>query len=149
MKILCQRNPKWSTIKMGSSKLTLGKFGCTTTCISMLSDYFGCYRSPEELAHNANNYTKSGLVIWQNIIFNKMSVGWREYKRDDKKIQEYLKDPNKAVILQVDNGSHWIVALRPTILGKDYVCADPWTGKKCLAIKDYHNITGATYFHRI
>jgi len=78
-----------------------------------------------------------------------MSVGWREYKRDDKKIQEYLKDPNKAVILQVDNGSHWIVALRPTILGKDYVCADPWTGKKCLAIKDYHNITGATYFHRI
>ena len=134
---------------MGSSKLTLGKLGCTTTCISMLSDYFGCYRSPEELAHNANNYTKSGLVIWQNIIFNKMSIGWREYKRDDKKIQEYLKDPNKAVILQVDNGAHWVVALRKTLFGNSYIVADPWDGTKCDVIKKYHNITGAAYFHRI
>ncbi len=66
MRYLSQRNLLWASEHLGSSSLTMGRFGCTTTCLSMLSDYFRGYISPIQIAHNANNYTKDGLVVWGN-----------------------------------------------------------------------------------
>lgn len=146
MKILSQRDLAWSSKFLGSSKLTVGRYGCTTTCVSMLSDYFGCYKSPLELAGNAKNYTKDGLILWTNLTFAKMKFTLRANGRDDGMIQEALKNPNKAVMLQVNNGAHWVVALRKTLFGKSYIVADPWSGDRCDVIKRYHNITGMAFF---
>lgn len=112
----------------------------------MLSDYFQCYKSPSELAHNVNNYTKDGLIIWKNLKFDKMKFASRDYGRNDRMIQQAIKDPNRAVILQVDNGAHWVTALRKTYVGNSYIVADPWSGDKCDVIKRYKNITGAAFF---
>jgi len=109
----------------------------------MILDYFKQYRSPLELASNANNYTSDGLVLWKNI--TSLFV-WRDYIENNAKISQYLKDKDKAVILQVNNKQHWIVALRKSLIGNDYLCLDPWDGKKCWVKKKYHNITGAAYF---
>jgi hypothetical protein len=146
MQILSQRDPKWAGDKLGASSLTLGRWGCTTTCISMLSDYFKCFKSPLEIAHNVSNYTPDGLILWQNLRFDKMCFVRREYVRNDQAIQEALKNPNKSVILQVNNKAHWVVALRKSFGGNDYLVADPWDGTKCWVIEKYHNITGAAYF---
>lgn len=150
MVYLSQRDPRWSSVRLGASQLTVGRYGCTTTCISMLSDYFGGFVRPDEIAKRAENYTKDGLVLWTKLELRKMRFEWREYQRNDAKIREALKDPNRAVILQVDDGAHWVVALRRTMLGlgNDYVCLDPWTGKKCDVLKTYRNITGAAFFNR-
>lgn len=148
MKYLSQRNPAWAANFLGASKLTVGRFGCTTTCISMLSDFFDCYMSPAEIAADKKRYTKAGLVLWEFMTFKNMAFKVRTYGRDDKAIQAALKDPNMGVALQVNNGAHWILALRKTIIGNDYVCLDPWDGAKCNAIGKYHNITGAAYFVR-
>lgn len=149
MKFLSQRDPRWAEKKLGASSLTIGRYGCTTTCCSMLSDYFGCYTSPDQIAAHKDWYTPEGLVLWIRFKFEKMKFTWRDYKRDDAKIKEALKDPNQAVILQVDNGSHWVVALSATWFGNSYMIADPWDGTKCDVIKRYKNITGAAFFQRI
>lgn len=149
MKYLSQRDPAWAGHKLGASNLTLGRWGCTTTAISMLSDYFNCFRSPLEIASNANNYTKDGLIIWKNLNFDKMKFEWREYGRNDAKIKAALLNPNEAVILQVNDMAHWIVAYSSRwVKSGDYVIIDPWTGRKCTLLKNYHNITGAAYFSR-
>ena len=148
MKILSQRDPAWAADKLGASTLTIGRFGCTTTCISMLSDYFGCYKSPLEIAHNASNYTPDGLVVWSRLMFARMQFVRRDRTFDAAAIADSIKDPNKAVMLEVNNGQHWVVAIRKTLFGNDYFVADPWTGKKVGAKAAYHNITGAAYFKR-
>lgn len=147
---LSQRDPRWGSIKLGASNIDLYHYGCTTTCISMLSDYFKCRSLPDSIARIKENYTADGLILWRNLRFAGMKFDWRGYGRDDKKIQEYLKDPNKAVILQVNDGKHWVVAIRRTFLGlgSGYICVDPWTGKQCDVLKVYKNITGAAYFSK-
>ena len=72
----------------------------------------------------------------------------RLYTRDDAVIQAALKDPNSFVLLQVDNGQHWVLALSKTWFGNDYNVADPWLGKKVTACSMYHNITGCAVFYR-
>ena len=148
MRLLSQRNPLWADKLLGASKLTIGRFGCTTTCISMLSEYFGKPVSPLQLASNANNYTIDGLIIWKNLHIPGMKFVERIYTRDDAKIREALKNPLKAVILEVNNKSHWVVGIKPALIGASYIVADPWDATKCDVIKRYHNITGAAIFAR-
>lgn len=146
MSYFSQRDARWVKDKIGESSLTVGRWGCCLTSISMLSTYFGCLRLPSELAHDVHNYTKDGLIIWKNLTFPKMNFVSRGYSRDDEKIREYLKDPSKAVILEVNNHSHWVVAVSPTWTGNDYNIVDPWDGKKKTLKASYKNITGAAYF---
>lgn len=146
MKILSQRDPAWAADKLGASTLTIGRFGCTTTCVSMLSDYFGCFKSPPEIAHNVSNYTPDGLIVWSRLTFARMQFVRRDYAEDKLAILDAIKDQNKAVMLQVNNGAHWVVALKRSLFGNDWIVADPWTGKKCGAKAAYHNVTGAAYF---
>lgn len=114
----------------------------------MASDYFGCYKSPADIAAVKKNYTKDGLILWQNLKFAHMKFAGRYYGESSTIIDEALKSPNKAVILQVDNGAHWVIALRKTLFGNDYVILDPWDGKKKDAKKAYKNITGFSVFVR-
>lgn len=135
-------------LKVGTSPLTVGRWGCTITCISMLSDYFGSYKSPAELAQNANLFTSDGLVIWNRLDFQNMKFVTRMYGDNEASIKESLRDPNKAVLLQVDNGQHWILPTRETYVANDYLAVDPWTAKFCAAKGDYRNVTGSAHFMR-
>ncbi len=147
MKYLSQRDPRWANKKLGASSLTLGRFGCTTTSLSMLTDYFGKYWSPPEIAGTKAFYTTSGLVQWEKLKLPMKFVS-RIRTRNDSAIQASIKDPDKAVLLNVNNGAHWVVALRKAVIGDDYLVVDPWTGTTCWAIKTYHSIDGSAHFNR-
>lgn len=148
MQYLSQNDKRWSHLKLGKSSLTMGGWGCTTTCISMLSDYFKCYVSPDLIAGNPTNYTPGGLIIWNALNFTKMRFKWRSYGRNDDLIKACLKDPNRSIMLEVNHGQHWVVAISKNLIGNDYTVLDPWTGKKCNVLATYHNITGAAEFVR-
>jgi len=148
MQSFCQRDPRWNDLKLGESCLTLGRFGCTTTAIADLSTYFGDNFTPELVAKTVT-YTKDGLIIWQSCVFPHFQFSSREYGRNDKQLKNALYDPNQAVILQVNKGSHWVV-LVGTLIGRFgyYTIADPWFGDRT-SIKRYNDdITGAAYFTR-
>lgn len=156
MQYLSQRDLRWASTKLGNSTLTVGRYGCTTVCISMLSDYFGSPMTPNQIANSKTWYTNDGLILWNMLSFKKMKVERlangnvkRLFGRDDAEIKKSLDDPNKGVILQVNDGAHWILPIRKTWFTNDYHCVDPWTGKTCTAIGDYKNITGSAHFMRI
>lgn len=148
-RLLSQRDPRWSSQRIGASNLTVGRFGCCLTSISMLSFYFNCFKSPLEIASNANNFTTEGLVNWNKLKFDNMKFAARIRGTPlASTIRDALKAPNKAIMLEVSNGSHWVVAVKYNWLGRLIVC-DPWDGKLCDVLKVYSNITGAALFQRI
>lgn len=149
MKILSQRDPIWSEKKLGSSNLTIGKFGCTTACLSMLTDYFGSYMRPDAIAAQKTWYTDknykygAGLVLWSKMKLP-MKFVKRTYGRDDVEFGKALKDPKTAVMFEVQ-GKHWVLALSKNILG-GYRIADPWFGDKSTTSRYKDQITGAAFF---
>lgn len=147
---LSQRDPRWANAHLGASNLLVGAYGCTTTVLSMFSDYFGCYLSPGEIAAHNSWYTPSGLVMWTKLAFAKMAFTWRQYGENDAEIDAALADPDRAVGLQVNGGKHWIAATKKVMRGNihDYIAADPWTGRDCYAKLTYKNITGSFFVKR-
>jgi len=141
----CQRDERWSNLLIPNSKVTIGRFGCTITSIADLSTYFGDNLTPDRVA-GLCRFTSEGLILWQSCKFNKFEFVRREYVRNDANIKAALMDPNKAVILEVGNKSHWVCAI--STFANDYRIADPWLGDKVLCLKRYPNITGAAYFKR-
>ncbi len=124
----------------------MGRFGCTTTCIADLSTYFGDNLTPDQVRAKIK-YTVNGLVIWQSCNFKNFKFWFREYGRHDQNIKNALADPDIAVILQVDNGAHWVVCTGMDILGR-FKIADPFFGDRSTVARYKNSITGAAYFKR-
>ena len=145
---LSQRSPLWTNVKMGKSNLTIGEYGCTTTCISMLSDYFKCFVSPKDLAQGIQGYDANGLVIWEKLkLPMKFEKRLHEYNPDEIAIS--LKDPKKAVILefQLPGTKHWCVALSKVPLAANtYFIADPWTGSRKTSLAYKNAIVGSAHY---
>lgn len=142
MKILSQRDRQWSTKKIGDTKLSIGRWGCLITSISMLSSYFKPYNSPEWFAENCK-FTKDGLLYWSSCKFANFRFVNRVYHRSDRFIKQSLKHPNTAVVLELDY-SHWVVAIGRSWLG-GYRIADPFYGNKSTT-RRYGRITGSAHF---
>lgn len=126
---LSQRDPQWSSKKLGISPHTVGQYGCTTTAISAFSHWYGCYKDPGVLARSLS-YTKTGLLIWSsiaNVLCCKFK--WRFYSFDKKMIDTALKSKDEVVLLNVDRGYHWVSALYPIPFTNKYYVMNPWTGK--------------------
>ncbi len=130
MKYLSQRDGKWSKVLLGPSTCTVYQFGCTTTCISMFSDWYKEYKDPGVLARSLT-YTKDGLLIWQSIgkVFKTFTFKWRFYSHSKALIVGGLASKNDTVLLNVDRGKHWVAALYH-IPFFGYMCVDPWIGAK-------------------
>lgn len=144
IKSFSQRDFRWSEKTIGQSGQTIGRIGCTVTSISMLSTFYGDNFFPNEIVDKCL-FTPQGLIIWASCIFPHFKFEWREYNRNEKNIRDALKHPDRSVILQVANKSHWVVAIRST---KPLGIADPWLGDKTTMARYKDNITGAAYFIR-
>lgn len=144
-----QRNIKWSLDYLGASKLMVGRFGCTTTAIAMGLTNMGAPITPAQIAAHKDWYTPDGLILWNSLeLPGGFKFKKRIYSRVDKVIQDALKDPNSFVILEVNYGQHWVLALSKSWFGNSYKVADPWKGDTCDVLSRYHNITGCAVFSR-
>lgn len=146
MQSFSQRDPRWANNKLGNSALTIGRYGCTTTCIADLSTYYGDNFDPA-LAAKKIQYIQ-GLVIWGSCVFTNFQFWFRQQGRHDQDIKNALADPNLSVILNVANGSHWVVATGYDPRKNLYTIADPWLGDKADMSRYGNNITGAAFFKR-
>lgn len=130
---------------MPPSKLTLGRWGCLATSICMLSDYYKCFMLPSVAVGTAIRFTQDGLVIWTLLNFPCFKFVWRGYRYDQKAIEPALRHPDTSVVLQVNNGTHWVCGVRN--LGfKRYLVYDPWGGKR--RIVSSKEISGYATFTR-
>jgi len=146
MKILNQYDPRWATVKIGASNLTLAAKGCTITCCSMLSDYFFCFLTPAQIAGHKDWFTKDGLILWSKLKFNNMVFVKREYTYVPAEINAAIIEPKRAVILAINRDAHWVAATGILPLGY-YRIADPYGGKRSVIHKS--KISGFALFHSL
>ncbi len=141
--LLSQRDPRWAKVKLGKSKLTVGSDGCLETSLCMLSTYFNVPVMPDTVALRPECFDKDGYYQWNYpgfpFVLEKSIKG-----RNDVEIMKSLKDPKRAVVLQVDNGAHFVLALKKNLFGS-YKVADPWFGDTCDAVSRWKNITGSRH----
>jgi ABC-type bacteriocin/lantibiotic exporter with double-glycine peptidase domain len=134
MKIISQRATLWQKETIGKTQLTIGRFGCTITCLSMLSSVYGPYITPPVLAKKLN-FTKDGRILWPSI--DKVlgyKFKWRGYGKP--------KDSKVPLLLEVDH-AHWVVGKEKK--GDVYVIHDPWDGVETTSSR-YAKITGYAEF---
>ena len=168
IKYLSQRDPAWSSILLNGSDLTIGNFGCAITCISMLSDYYGCKVTPDKIATNPKAVTV-GNVSWIGLDFPTFSFRYADGNVmntdqsiiDNECLKSYLSDGNngdRSAIIQITVNSpksnssytHFLVGLWMLPDTNDIMVIDPWDGKsKPLFLSyPYAKITEVCYFTR-
>jgi hypothetical protein len=138
MELIKQGDIRWGKITMGGSGVSLAYAGCVTSCVSMASSYFKCFKNPGVLAKELS-YTPTGLLFWKSI--NKVlcfKFLWRGYKDEQKVIDEALRNPKKACLLNVMSGLHWVLGIYRIPFTSKYWVADPIDGKR----KFYSGVVG-------
>jgi len=143
MIIVSQKDSRWKWDLIGKSYLSIGGWGCLITSLSMLSDWYGEWKTPKWMAKNLN-FTTGGCLYWTSLN-GKMPFNfvYRYYKRDDSKIKSILYSKDNACVLEVPYGKykHW-VALIGFDSKKGYKIADPIDGKIRYLFDKYSAITG-------
>ncbi len=140
-----QNDSRWSKLYIGSSSYTFGRAGCTLTCICDLASYWNLIITPADILKYVS-VTSGGLVIWSTCNFDNFKFSRRVYVRNDREILKALRDPDRAVILQVNKGKHWVVASGWDSTTGLFKIADPWLGDRATMARYGNDITGCAYF---
>ena len=140
-----QLDPKWRGLTLGRTWATMARYGCATFALSMMSERFGCYRSPEDIAKNPRHYNTRALILWKNVAFDKMVFEKRLRKRNYPAIDASLA-PGRGVLVEV-NWAHWLLVLEKD--GNDYIAIDPLGGQTVHVIEKYGRITGSVHYTAI
>lgn len=168
IKYLSQQDPRWRDIKIGNSQYTVGNYGCALTCISMVSDYFGCFQDPGQLAVNPK-VAPDGSVNWTTLDFPNFSFRYADgnlfsskFSPDNEMLKSYLdnngKGGDRACIIQLvitpyKNGTpftHFLLGLWALPETNDIMVIDPWDGKSKPLLLSYPSgrINEVCYFQR-
>ncbi|MDQ3098901.1 MAG: C39 family peptidase [bacterium] len=135
-----QNDERWKYTSLGTSKTTLGNYGCLITCISSLLTYFGISTQPDkynEWLIKNNGYKDGNLYYWSSIgrySANRVALYARHDVKGLNSSHRELIDQEIAngrpVVMQVDfypttdyPDMHWVVYLG------DGLAMDPWNGK--------------------
>jgi hypothetical protein len=124
MEILSQRDNRWKSVKLGFSDKTIGGYGCTITCLAMLSGL-----NPDEVNErmkSVNGFANKNLVIWKKIdeAIPWLKFEWRGWEYDNEKVKA-----NVPCLVEVDGKrigakKHWVL-----YIGNKQML-DPWYGNQ-------------------
>jgi len=100
-----QKDSRWANVTLGSSKSTVGKAGCVTTCIAMAESFlYGYSVTPKTLAKKLN-YSSSGDLYWPE--------SYKAYNKNDYlyKIYNELKNGRPVLVgaKTYSGGQHWVL----------------------------------------
>lgn len=131
-----QNDPRWADRVIGSGPYLMGGRegkGCTTSCISDASSYFGEEVDPRVLVRSLRYTDKThplgpGLILWPSIgeFFKTFKFEWRFRGYDRNRIEQGLKDPKRCVLLNVSGGAHWVFLLSRNIPLLGHRTSDPY-----------------------
>jgi len=134
-----QNDPRWAKDQMGTSGLQIGNtgsgsnfivgYGCAETCAAMVLKYWGVNVNPGTLntwLNNNNGYSSgSANIVWSKpISFNPCNLSCYPISRGTDNwtlLDSYLTQG--PVIVEVDNGTHWVVVTQK--IGSTHYINDP------------------------
>ena len=118
-----QTDSRWSSVILGSSGKTLGRIGCTTTCLAMTESYRrGITITPATMAKSLT-YSSTGSLYWPSNYTTTTSVSFDAIKN--------ILNQGKPVILGLRTASystHWVVVTGYS--GNTYYVNDPGSSSR-------------------
>lgn len=136
-----QKDPKWANIKLGTSNVTIGGYGCLISSVSSVLTYWGKDINPAQLNDGLNKvggYQDGNLLKFNAIekLYPDIKMDWNNYLKSGitKERIDAILATNHPVIVQVDYNpattvmdQHWVVIIGKS--AKGYTIMDPITGK--------------------
>jgi hypothetical protein len=134
---LYQNDEKWQNVKLGNSSITIGKWGCLLTSVTMMLNGIGHKETPETVNEKMRRVGgfDGPLFIPSYLPYIWANCGWRDMQ-DCKNYPAPIADidaalqQGKPVILQVDWSKETDVQTHFVLVkekkGNDYVIYDPF-----------------------
>lgn len=139
---LSQRDPRWKDKKLGFSNLTIGNYGCTITCLTMLLNHVeGKNYQVDEVNdklktlgnyHQTNNPKgafSGAYLVWANVqrVYPSLKFVKRVFNYNNVEVAWWVYVMKMPVMVEVNASSigaprHWVL-----FIGNRQAC-DPWTG---------------------
>ena len=132
-----QRDEKWKNISLGDSGVTIGKSGCTVSCLAASEQFLKKKTiTPKTIAQTAD-FTSDGCIYWLD--------GYVPYKHTDmqknlQKIYELLQQGKPVLYggFTPSHKQHWVLVIGYTENGeklsaKDFIIMDPMNRHETLA----------------
>lgn len=147
-----QRDPRWSSDRMGSSYITLGQEGCLVTCVASVMEYLDIDTNPKHynrLLTENNGYQYPNKMYWlmPEVLWTG-KVKRLEYKTfygtGWESAAQAIIDDGRPALAQVDfvpggvMNQHWVV-----LIGKIngvWWCYDPWYGSTAALNARYNGV---------
>lgn len=139
-----QRDPRWSGIRLGTGKATIGQQGCLVTAVSAVCKFYGKDTDPARLNSDllrVDGYANSNLYNWWSLpkIYPDIRLHtWIECDNKPAPLDRINAElaARRPPIVWVDFypstpaiEMHWVVIIGHTEGKNDYLIMDPWTGK--------------------
>lgn len=141
-----QTDSRWSNTLVGSSGQTIGRIGCTTTCLAMTESYrTGTTIYPNQMAQRLS-YSSSGSLYWPSTYITSTSAGYLNtiYTQLQRGVPVIIGAKNSS------GGAHWVVVtgyIGGSILkASDFTVNDPGTTSRTNL---QHLFNEYPNFHRI
>jgi hypothetical protein len=149
--LFAQRDPHWSTVRLGASSYTMGSAGCAVTACTMVASVVKPDITPLDLVNylnGAGGFTSAGELYWHKVAqfvdglrFVNYHL-WRNTAADLVLLKRALaKNPQ---VVQVDFrpatsalNSHFVTVISLTEDEKDLNILDPWTAQVGTLLKMY------------
>lgn len=128
MKIYSQRDPRWKDVILGKSNTTIGDYGCTITCLAMLTEL-----TPDEVNRRMNAagaFANGNLVDWRKLKSANLGLEfeWRGYTYDNNAVKSAIGRFGGCLV-EVDFDGNPRTGLRHWVLFRgNQKLWDPWTG---------------------
>jgi len=119
-----QNNPRWNRTKIRGTDLRIGQYGCLICCIASLSTYFGQDIGVQGVI-DLTGFMPNGHLIWRSGIYPDFEFEKIIKGCDQNLIIDALNDPDRAVILGLNNAKHWVTATGINAETGDLFIADP------------------------
>lgn len=146
--LFSQQDPRWAKMKLGESPCTVGRYGCTSVCITIGRNWLlKGDLNPGQIIPKLS-YTKDGLILWGSLAKIGLKLNLRAYTRNDSTIQKALEAENAVCLLEV-NHNHWLFLIGRKLPFLGYRVIDPWRGDKCYTSRYGNNITGFAVISRL
>lgn len=144
---LAQIDSRWSSVKIGNSNASLGRYGCTITSLCMLLEKLRGYAgSPPDAARHWK-FNRKAEILWNSTNFKGMKYITRGYYPDYDKIREYVEATDRGAIMEVNHGKHWVYVEK--IDGKKISIIDPIDGKRYSELPSKYKFTGYALFEAV
>ncbi len=107
--VLRQTDSRWKDKKLGNSRATIGGYGCTLTCLSMLHSFeTQATVTPDVMASKYLKFNGSGCVVWQSV--KDLGYTVKSYKKVNLAgLYELLKDGPVIIGGKNSKTTHWVI----------------------------------------